>query len=353
MRSFRPASLAEQVAAHIRSEILHGALGKSAPGVHRLSAELGIHHTTAEEALKLLEKEGLLVPQGPGRRRLIRVTENTAPPAMRIAILPYEESDRTVHFLLDMRHKLQDAGHTVGFASKTLHDLGMDAKKVARFAKDSEVDAWLVVAGSREVLHWFADQPTPAFALFGRRRNVPIAGIGPDKLPALLDAVDRLVALGHRRIVMLLREEHRKPQPGFVAQAMLDAMEAHGLQTGAYNLPDWENNAEDLRRCLDSLFQVTPPSALIVDESFLFTVAQQHLARMGILAPQHISLVCADPDPAFEWFSPSIAHIRWDSRLVVRRLVYWANNVALGKEDRRQNLVKAEFLEGGTIGPVP
>jgi DNA-binding LacI/PurR family transcriptional regulator/ribosomal protein S25 len=353
MRSFHPVSLAEQVAAHIRREILQGTLGTAAPGVHRLAAELGVHHTTAEEALRMLEKEGLLVAQGPGRRRLIRTPDNFAAPSMRVGILPYEESDRTLHFLLDMQHKLQDAGHSVGFASKTLHDLGMDAKRLARFAKDSEVDAWVIVAGPRGVLEWFADQATPAFSLFGRRRNVPIASTGPDKLPALLDSVDRLVELGHRGIVMLLREEHRKPQPGFIAQALLDAMEAHGLQTGPYNLPDWENNAEDLRRCLDSLFSITPPSALIVDEAFIFNVAQQHLARRGILAPQHVSLICADPDPTFEWFSPSIAHVRWDSRMVTRRVVRWANNVARGKEDIRQSLIKAEFIEGGTIGPAP
>ena len=36
-----------------------------------------------------------------------------------------------------------------------------------------------------------------------------------------------------------------------------------------------------------------------------------------------------------------------------RRIVRWADNVARGKDDRRQTLTKAEFVEGGTIGPVP
>jgi len=33
--------------------------------------------------------------------------------------------------------------------------------------------------------------------------------------------------------------------------------------------------------------------------------------------------------------------------------VTWAANVSRGKEDRRQTMTKAEFVEGGTIGPVP
>ncbi len=32
--------------------------------------------------------------------------------------------------------------------------------------------------------------------------------------------------------------------------------------------------------------------------------------------------------------------------------VRWVNNVALGKDDRSQTLTKAEFVEGGTVGPA-
>jgi DNA-binding LacI/PurR family transcriptional regulator len=168
----------------------------------------------------------------------------------------------------------------------------------------------------------------------------------------MIDTIDRLVELGHRRIVMLLREEHRKPKPGFFAQTALDAMTAHGLQTGPYNLPDWKDNGDDFRRCLDSLFLVTPPSALIIDESFLFHVTQYHLSGMRLRIPQDVSLVCADPDPIFSWFRPSIAHIHWDSRKIVRRVVSWASKVARGTEDRNQSLIRAEFIDGGTIGPA-
>ena len=47
-----------------------------------------------------------------------------------------------------------------------------------------------------------------------------------------------------------------------------------------------------------------------------------------------------------------VSHIRWDSGPVVNRVVQWAHHVAHGKTDRRQTLTKAEFVRGGTIGPV-
>jgi DNA-binding LacI/PurR family transcriptional regulator len=98
---------------------------------------------------------------------------------------------------------------------------------------------------------------------------------------------------------------------------------------------------------------MTPPTALILDEPFAFLAAQQHLARKGILAPEHISLVCCDPDPVFAWMRPRASHISWDPRPVTRRAADWVRKVAQGRTDRRQTLTKAEFVEGGTLGSPP
>jgi hypothetical protein len=38
---------------------------------------------------------------------------------------------------------------------------------------------------------------------------------------------------------------------------------------------------------------------------------------------------------------------------VVNRIVRWVQHVSQGKEDTRQTVIKAEFIEGGTIGPAP
>ncbi len=344
---------AEQVAERLRIELARGRWTDKLPGIHTLANDLGFPRKPVERALLLLEKQGILIPQGMGKRRQIAMPKDYSPPALRVKILLYQESDRTLSYVVDLQHRLMEAEHNVGYAPKTLIELGMNTKRVARMVKETKADAWVVLAGSRDVLHWFSSQALPAFAMFGRRKSVRMAGIGPDKLPAMLQAVRRLISLGHRQIAMLLREEHRKPRPGPFAQAFLDELESNGISTSAYNLPDWEDSGEGFRRCLDSLFKVTPPTALILDEAFLFNTAQNHLARRGVLAPDHVSLVCSDPDPAFGWAYPSIAHIHWESQLVARRIVRWANNVARGKDDRRQTFTKAAFIDGGTIGPPP
>lgn len=351
MADFTFLTRSEQMATHLREELFRERWSGTIPGVPALAAELGVDRKTAALALAHLEKEGLLVGQGPGRRRKIVLPEGgLEAPSLRVAILGYTPLSQNPGHIILLRHLLEETGHAAFFTGKCLLELGMDVKRVAHLVKRTEADAWVICAGSREVLEWFAGQGIPTMALFGRRRSVPIAGAGPDHIPAFRAVVQRLIALGHKRIVMLERQSRRTGGPGATERVVLEKMAAHGLPTGPYNLPDWEDTPEGFHRLLDELFRVTPPSALLIDGAFLFTAAQQYLARRGILAPEHVSLVCTDPDPAFAWCRPPIAHMRWDPGPVVRRVVRWANNVSRGKDDRNQSFTKAEFVEGGTVG---
>ena len=344
--------ITEQVAAHLGEELRRGRWKGAMPGRNQLVKELGVCGRTVDLALQLLEKEGLLVPQGAGRPRLIELPENHAAPAMRVGILLDENITQKVGYMVDLRHLLEERGHVVSFAPKSMLDLGMDVKRIGRLVEASEARAWVVISAPRHVLEWFAEQPRPAFALFGRRWGVRIAAAGPDHVPPTRAAVQRLIALGHRRIVTLDRWGARGSGPDRSARAALEEMEKHGLPTGDYNRPAWHASAAGLRRLLDELFRVTPPTALVIDEPFLFHAAKEHLAQNGMLAPRDVSLICVDGDPTFDWCQPSVAHIRWDPQPLVRRIVRWVDNVARGKEDRRQTFTKAEFVDGGTVGPA-
>lgn len=323
------------------------------PGKHEIAAELGVNHKTVEAALGMLEAEGLLVSQGPGRRRRIVGIEGREASAMRVEILAFDDASKIDHYMVDLQHRLKESGHRVGYASKTLQELGMSVRRVARLVAQTPADAWIVCSGSREILEWFAAQPVPAFALLGRRRGLAIAAAGPDKIQALRSAVRHLMASGHRRIVMLVRDELRIPRPATVVQtAFLDELSAHGIAPAAYHLPDWQESPEGFREVLESLFRLTPPTALMLDESWTVLPTLQFCLARGIQIPRDMSLVCGDPDPSFDWCLPPVSHIRWDPAAMVRRVVRWVDGVARGKPGFRQTLTHAEFVPGGTIGPA-
>lgn len=350
MNPIRLLSAPEQVAGHLRSEIARGALVGTMPGANQLAANLGVNAKTVVVALKQLEAEGILVNQGPRRGRLIATRKARKAQSLHIGILLYESSDQQSSLFMEIHHALTDLGHAVGYAKKALTELKMDLPSVERMVKKESFDAWLIVAGSRTVLEWFSQQDIPSFALFGRRNNVSIPSIGPSTDIAFIEALEVLIAQGHHRIVKICRSERRKPNPGKTERNFLEILERHGISTGDYNLPDWEETPHGLQELLSSLFRVTSPTALIVDEAVLFPVVIQFLGAKGYRVPEDVSLFCMESASNFEWCVPKVSHIDWDSTPAIRRILKWSVNVSQGKSDLKRASVPAKFVRGETIG---
>lgn len=354
MKRLQIQSATGQLADYLKDEIRVGRWTGRMPGENWLMKHLQVGRGTVRTAMAQLETEGVLVSQGQGRWRQIAMSqEGTRTRKIRVRILHYEkqsQGDLDNSYLLT--HLLR-AGFDAGFARKSLKDLGMNVEKVARYVKRNPADAWVVSAASREILQWFAGQPTPAIAMYGRHKELTIAAAFTIMIPGMIAAVRRLIELGHKRIVMLAREERRKPQLSRPKQVFIDELKAGGIVTGDYNLPEWEESKEGLTRLLNELFRFSPPTALIFQEAQLFAAARYHLADRGIVAPRDVSLVVADSDPSFAWCNPSPSHIRWDYRAVLRHVVRWARRVEQDKPDRRKIGTESKFVEGGTIGPVP
>jgi DNA-binding LacI/PurR family transcriptional regulator len=352
MAQLRFLSKIEQVAAYLREELASGKWYFEIPGREDLAFELGVNAKTVESALRLLERDGLLIAQGAGRRRRIG-TQARARGALKITFMVYEQSDPVQFSYNDFSHRLTRAGHSSTIAGKSLMDLGMDLRRVAKYVKGIKTDAWVVTGGPRDVLEWFSRQPVPVCAVFGRCTHIPISSVRIDKKAAMQSAVETLVKLGHRRIVLLARTDRRKSGPGFHERMFLAELEAHGIPTGPYNLPDWENDVESYYRCLASLFGKTPPTALFIDEPPLFYAAQFFLSRRGLCVPRDVSIVCHDPDRWFTWCDPVASHFNWDARPLWTHVLRWAKQIAAGKHVIKRSLINAEFIEGGTIGPAP
>jgi DNA-binding LacI/PurR family transcriptional regulator len=103
---------------------------------------------------------------------------------------------------------------------------------------------------------------------------------------------------------------------------------------------------------MESLFKTTPPTALIIDETCWFIAALAFLIRRGIRVPEQVSLVSGDCETTLDVCHPRFAHMRWDNSLIVRRVVRWVDAVRKGKADRKIINISAEFVPGGSIGPV-
>ncbi len=352
MKPFRSLSAVEQLAAHLREEIRCGRLDGIMPGAARLVRDLGVGTKTAVAALEILRQQGILEVPGRHRRNRIVAAAPGKKTGLRVSILLYERNDAYHEYVVQLGHLLEKRGHHFVHAAQSQTCLKFDVKRVARMVEKDDADAWVVLAGSQPVLEWFAARPVPVFAMFGRRSELPIASLSTMNSPFASRVLQRLVDYGHRRIVLLAREERRKPTLGLFEQRYLEELDRLGIKTSAYNMPDWQNNRRSFHQCLDSLFRLTPPSALLFGEPALFFAAQHYLSGRGLAVPRDLSLVVFDDHPAFEWFEPEVSRLRTDIRRWIPRVVRWVDNVANGRQDQRETIIPLEFIEGGTIGPA-
>ncbi len=353
MEPFRLRPTSQQLADHLRRQIQNGNLKGSLPGVQSLVKTLGVNSMAVGHAVEQLEKEGLVIYQGDRRKRLIADVPRPTPTRLKVGILHYNASSRTRHDMLSIRQELMNAGHDVVECPKTMQELNMRISRISKAVSPIETDAWIVGSGSTEILQWFADRDTPALALHGRQMTIDMPGIAIRKLPIIEQLIERLAAEGHRRITLLTPGYRRGSHLGLFEQSFLNYLEANGIPTGPYNLPEWENTPQGLKQVLNSLFQVTPPTALIVSDATMMHSVQLYLASNGMFAPKDISLFCNDFEDSFQWTDPEISHIRWDHRPAVRRVVKWADSIVQNKEDTKRTFIKAHRHEGGTIGPAP
>jgi DNA-binding LacI/PurR family transcriptional regulator len=350
--------LPERVAAHLREGTQQGQWGDPFPGEQLLARDLDVSRHTVRRALQILEREGVLGGHGHGRSRSI--TSIAAAMALkrplRVAILRHDsgfsDNPQASLMLADLMHTLEGAGYAAFYCGNSQMELRHDVRRMARQFEAAGADAWVIDAGSRPLLEWCAAQETPCLALYGPTAGLPLARTGPDSVAAYGDATRQLIALGHRRIVLIVREGFRKPPLGGSELAFVEELKAHGIPTGPYNLPDWEETSEGFHRLMESLFKGTPPTALIIDEVCWFVAAVGFLVRHGIRVPEDVSLVSGDCEPFMDMCHPGFAHMRWDYRLIVRRVVRWVDAARKGKADRKTINIPAEFLPGGSIGPV-
>lgn len=355
MQPVRLLSVAEQTAAHLRQGLLDGRWNERLPGVVRLAAGCDVSTGVMRAALRQLEAEGLISGRGLGRSRSIFATsEAETPRLLRVRVLRHDaelaDAPHTSLVLVEIMQTLEAAGHDIQFFKKSQLELKHDLRRMTRQLETAPADAWIIEAGSRELLEWCATRSTPCLALYGRTTNLSLARTGPDALPACRAAVRHLLALGHRRIVTIVREKRRQSAPGSLQLAILEELTAHGVPTSNYNLPDWEESPTGFNRLLENLFHHTPPTALIVDELPFLVATIAFLARHRIAVPEQVSLVGAFFDKSLDWCHPSIAHIRWDNRHIVRSVQRWVEAVHKGNADRKEINCPAEFFPGGSIG---
>jgi DNA-binding LacI/PurR family transcriptional regulator len=353
----------DQTAAHLREGIRAGRWKHHLPGAHTLAAELKVSRNTAVAAVEQLLADGTLAKAGARKPHLI--VGRSEPPApgrrvLRTALLLLEALEKlppdSQREALSVIAEVKAAGHEcVTVTLPPGKDTGKTGR-LARLVRDVDADAWLVSDGSIAILQWFIAGNLPAFALGGPGLTLPIAMAASYDISVVGRSVfQRLIGLGHRRIVFICGRNFRLPTPSVMIHDLHRELLAVGVKPGEFHAPDWEETPGGLDALLKSLFRFTPPTAIVGVSPHVVSGVLGFLAKSGLAVPGDVSVVSLwHSDTQSEWTFPDVrlAHVESDDAASYRRIREWVNNVAKGRPDTRQFVCPARLVEGNTLGPA-
>lgn len=212
-------------------------------------------------------------------------------------------------------------------------------EQAARHA--SELDGLLIATARRDdpFLARVADHQTP-FVLVNRRSDGrAYATVRSDDVAGARQAVDHLVALGHRRIGHLAGNEEFSTAFDR-RQGYLDGMAANGLAVERGWIQAAGFTPEEGARAADSLFALPPakrPTALVAVNDLTAVGLLQRALELGIRTPDDLSIVGFDDVLLARFCHPALTTVVVAAEEIGRRAV--------------RRLLDGD-LEGETVLPV-
>jgi DNA-binding LacI/PurR family transcriptional regulator len=260
-------------------------------------------------------------------------------------------SPDTQREVMQMMAQLKSAGHDE--VTIVVPAVKRPLRPLAKLVGEAEADAWLVQFGTREVLEWFAASGLPVFGCGGSFIGLKMGGAGSGNYADVMqDAARLVVGLGHRRVVFIGESAFRRPTLTLTVRNLHAELQSVGVEPGPYHVPEWEETPEGLARLLESLFQFTPPTAVICQSLQITIATLGFLSRRGMRVPQDVSVVSLSRrDPLCQWIFPGLEPVcvEEDHKFVLRRIRQWLAKVAAGQVDYRQVSARGRLSEGNSV----
>lgn len=355
--------LIKTVAQELQEQVIVGHAGESLPGVRVLARTLGVSVPTVCRALHLLAKAGLLETSGTRRRwkvaEKIPATRSDQPAvepaaigmrARRLLFLASQplsrESASGAETFVALLDRLGTSNWEVMYRVENFSQGKKPRRSWDELLRFSQPHAMVVLGGTPVLAAWAVERGIRTLLLGGDPGNSGVPMVSISVVSMLREAADRLLALGHRRVIMPLCG--RLPELAINCRKAADEINArHGDAVGIVESP--YAGPEVIRDVLRKQWQQKIPDALMFLDWREFVGALGFLNELGIRIPQDVSVIVLTRNTMMDWYTPPISHFEHPVNLIARGVAKWVMDENPAREPQEPRKIPARFIEKSSV----
>jgi DNA-binding LacI/PurR family transcriptional regulator/DNA-binding transcriptional regulator YhcF (GntR family) len=352
-------SLVAQTVALIRRDGLAGRWPEELPGERALAVELQISRSTLRLALRQLEREGFLATR---RDRHVFVGRVVTPAIQsvsnQVAFLSWSANLRLPYSRIMDMEELHEMLQGAGLQLKIVDNLQpmpvrRMRQKLADVHRRLQPVCWILFSCPPEIHRWFLQQRIPAIVSGSRRADTKLPSVDFDNFAMARHAVGKLLALGHRRIGLLV------PDSGLMGDLAAEAgfMEACNRHQGgglAASIYRHDRSPAGLIEQIKRFAGGSFPAALVVTHYWYTITSLTWLLTHGVRVPEDVSLICLRMDRDMDYVVPAIHGYEFDKKLHTRKLARLAIRFAhTGELNTDADLLLGRERPGASLAPGP
>ena len=299
--------------AHIlEEEIRRGRWMDCLPGYRTLSKELGVSPRVVTDALDILTRRKVLLPAEARRPRRINPDQSMVIPDDQqkcltvLSATPYDQhNENTRHLLGRIHQRMSSVEWSVFMEASKEYGAGEISEHLETLASQRRHHRWLLISPSGDIVRWAMEKNLQVICLGGTVCDLPPPLICLRISSLFTSSFEKMVALGHQKICLMTSRQTSNMFPHLTSFVSELFQKHHIPFHQPYNLPlPEEDTPQSFKDCLEGLFQLTPPTAIITAEPHFLPAIYSYCYRQGVLIPEHLSLITMQNSSNQHWFVP-------------------------------------------------
>jgi DNA-binding LacI/PurR family transcriptional regulator len=325
-------SVVDQVAAALRSGVTRGEWHGWLPGERRLCDDLHVGRNTLRAALRQLAQEGVVeIVSGTGTRIQHASAIQPAKEAQ-VGLLSPEPLERLrprqALWIDELRGRLAENGSLLKVFHGSQFFRANPASALKRLIEQEQCGCWILVLSNKACQEWFKRLRIPCVIAGSCHQGVNLPFVDLDYRALCRHAATTFLRLGHRRIAFIT---HAQGAAGDMASEVgfMEGVHSFSQTDAAGKIVHHGQGKEAVRNSLRLLMErPAPPTALLINNSYLYLTVFSILTQRGYRVPRDVSLLSRDADTFLSYVDPEPACYVEDPHVFARKLARIADKLS-------------------------